>query len=497
MPRFFLLFTLVLFLHGCTDCDDERSNPENDPGIELINQARAFMCGFEDSEANRDSANNITNLRMIIHDLETKVTYMPPQNTWPFQPSGDFDVNLFRVFDSDVAAELRQKKQELWAAINSRYNTFGVNSIPPQFSDFCRKTSAPGHIIGRSQLSSMKYNVDSPSLGSNAYVGYTNTIFDWVDTWERHKEPLESFLRNINLWERLPVALGSQSPVLESFLSHQRPIWELANPQMFNDLKNIIIPTVDVLVLYTPETLTTLGSNPEASIQQVINLQNEIFRNSRVFGRVRLAGTMEIFDPTNDLETLGTTLSIRNWIRNSLGTDVYRIKENREDFNADIVSIWVQLNGMNSFGSAAQDVLSPNICSQNLRESAHDNFFNVIIAAKAANRFHFAHELGHNLALSHDAQAGPPNAPTYSTGQGYILSALSPDKRTIMAYATGCQEFAPPSSAKNWDDCERIPHYSNPNVNFSGFPTGNTTNANAAGVLKESLRFVSDYNQEL
>ncbi len=473
-------------------CEQAIPHPDNDPGIRLIEQARNFMCSFQDSDANRNSANRITDLRKEIHDLETRVTSIAPRSTWPFEPSGDFDVNLFRIFDHEIAVQIRKKKQDLWAAINDRYNAFGVNSLPAEFSDYCRTNSAPGHITGKGELSSLRYNVESYTLGSDAYVGYTNTIFDWVDTWERHKEPLESFLRNVNLWAPLPIGLGTQTTINESHIVHFQPLWELANPQMFRELRDKIIPTVDVLVLYTRESLATLGSNPQQSIQDVIDLQNQIFRNSGVFGRVRLVAAEQLHDPTEDIESFTRTTRIRDWINSSLSQDPYQIKQRRDFHNADVVSVWVQLNGMNSVGSAAQADLPPTVCQLTNSVRAENNFFHVILAAKAANRFHFAHEIGHNLGLSHDEEAGRPNDPPFEEGQGYILKALHPDKRTIMAYSTGCADYDGDGD-KDWQDCQRIPNYSNPRIRFSGQATGREPKANAARVLKSTLRFVSRY----
>ncbi|MEL6866912.1 MAG: M12 family metallo-peptidase, partial [Bacteroidota bacterium] len=493
-PLSLLLLLAALLCQNCNVCEDVIDNPDNDPGIELIEQARVFMCGFDGSEENQSSASQIINLRKEIHNLEKQVTYIPPQSTWPFPPSGDFDVDLFRVFDPTVLAEIRQKKQDLWAAINDRYTTFGINSLPAEFSDFCKTTSEPGHITGRSQLSSMKYNVDSETLGRDVYVGYTNTVFDWVDTWERHKEPIESFLRNINLWERLPIALGTTSPVLESVLTHQKPIWELANGQLYRDLRNAVIPTVEVLVLYTPETSASLGANPTASIQDVMDLQNDIFNSSRVFGRVVLAGAEQIHDPEGRLESRSSTRSIADLIESTLIVDEFQIKARRQAFDADLVSVWVQLNGTGSGGSYAQSVLSPYICTLNRSSTAQSSFFNVVKAAKAANRYQFAHELGHNLGLSHDRDARGVNRPQFPIGQGYLIKSLAPNKRTVMGYADGCQDVAEPFNGNpNWEDCSRIEHYSNPDVNFSGYATGDADTSNAASVLRNSLRFVSGY----
>lgn len=487
---------LAFLLQACSDCGPAIGNPDDDPGLELIKLARDQMCDFEDSDANAASVRAITALRLEIHELEKQVTFIPPQSTWPFIPSpgSAFDTDLFRVFDHDIAVDIRGKKQDLWALINARYNDFGVDSLAADLSDPCKTQSDPGHITGRDELASMRYNTDSETLGTDVYVGRPHTIFDWVDSWERHHEPIESFLRSVNLWSPLPVGLGAQSPILESHIVHQRPIWELANPAMFVALKNKIIPTVEVLVLYTEPVAGRLGADPEATVQQTIDLQNQLFSNSRVFGKMRLVGVELINDPGGDLELAGSTEAAGSLIEGTLATnDFFSVVARRESSGADLVSVWLELDGDNSFGSWGQQ-LDPDVCSQQVADAYDSSFVSVVIAAKVESRFHFGHEVGHNLGLSHDGAASEP--PAFVEGRGFVITDQTPNVRTVMAYSTGCAEFDG-EPGRDWNDCARIPHYSNPFVNFGGSVTGTHTAANAAQVLKGTLRFVARYDEEL
>jgi hypothetical protein len=71
-----------------------------------------------------------------------------------------------------------------------------------------------------------------------------------------------------------------------------------------------VTPTIDVLVLYTPQVAPRLGSNPRISIQKTIDLQNRIFVNSGVNAKVRLCdvGIISNFDESQLRQRLPTEI---------------------------------------------------------------------------------------------------------------------------------------------------------------------------------------------
>ena len=78
----------------------------------------------------------------------------------------------------------------------------------------------------------------------------------------------------------------------------------------------------------------------------------------------------------------------------------------------------------------------------------------------------FAHELGHNMGLDHDAFVSPEPSGAFALyAHGYV--SIAGNFRTIMAYANAC-----PS-------CPRIDNFSSPLQTSGGTPTGNAANADA------------------
>jgi Metallo-peptidase family M12 len=254
--------------------------------------------------------------------------------------------------------------------------------------------------------------------------------------------------------------------------------------------------TIDVLVLYTPEATARLGRNPTSTIQKVIDLQNSIFLDSGVVGRVNLCGA-EILSEFSEVAELpyrepnpregAETGKILDIIKKSLADDdKFGIRMRRERFNADIVSIWVELEGENTKGSNS-DGLGESIFAKGSVFAAERAFLNVIITAKASSSaFHFAHELGHNLGLGHDVKASVPTLDLiFPYAHGYVDNDNT--FRTVMALKDSCS------------GCSRIPFYSSadPTILFKGKPIGKVNDAENdaenARVLKDTIPFVASY----
>jgi hypothetical protein len=121
-----------------------------------------------------DSTDAIIQARKRIWTLETEaVQDLPPPLGLPADLPGI--AYPYLVFDPTKMAEIRRLKQQVLNSVRIRFETWSPESLPKAFSD------------------------------SN--TGYTNTIFDWWETWERHSEPLESWLRSRDLWTPLTTSL--------------------------------------------------------------------------------------------------------------------------------------------------------------------------------------------------------------------------------------------------------------------------------------------------
>src|SRR5688572_13165569 len=169
--------------------------------------------------------------------------------------------------------------------------------------------------------------------------------------------------------------------------------------------------TISVLVVFTPEAAQRLGTKPRLSIQRVIDLQNRIFGNSGVDAKVVLCGAelLSEFEESKELDGDLSTTAVLEILQETLEEDKFGIKKKRNKYAADIVSVWVELDGPNTIGSVSE-FLSKTRFEQGSNIAAEEIFLNVIITAKAGEPlFHFAHELGHNMGLGHDIGASDPS----------------------------------------------------------------------------------------
>jgi hypothetical protein len=86
--------------------------------------------------------------------------------------------------------------------------------------------------------------------------------------------------------------------------------------------------------------------------------------------------------------------------------------------------------------------------------------FSVVAQDCAVNNLSFPHELGHNLGAAHDRYVD--SGSYHPGGFGYVN--LAGRWRTIMAYNNQC--------ASAGFNCTRVAYFSNPEVSYSGAPTG-------------------------
>jgi len=98
----------------------------------------------------------------------------------------------------------------------------------------------------------------------------------------------------------------------------------------------------------------------------------------------------------------------------------------------------------------------------------------------ATGTLSFAHEIGHNLSAQHDAGASSPPSGGKPYARGHV--DVAGGFVTVMAYQNSCP------------DCERIAHFSNPDVSRNGRTTGTATAFNALAVSEQAAA-VANYRQ--
>jgi hypothetical protein len=229
---------------------------------------------------------------------------------------------------------------------------------------------------------------------------------------------------------------------------------------------------IDMMIVYTPQALSQAGSQValDYRINRSIADTNMAMANSQVNATIRLVYETEV----NYVES-GTTLTDLDNIQSGTGA-FSGIPALRSQYGADLVSLWVGSDSGDEAGRAFQP--------DNLSNPDPSNGYQIIQEQYATNDYVFAHETGHNLGAGHDASDTTPRAISYAYGKTF----------TIGNYTMG--DIMSDLSV-NGSLVERIPYYSNPDVNYQGVPTGNPINsaqpADDALVMNQFAPLVANY----
>jgi hypothetical protein len=207
--------------------------------------------------------------------------------------------------------------------------------------------------------------------------------------------------------------------------------------------------TIDVMVVYTPEARQAAGG--ATAMRNLIDLTiaeaNQGFVNSGINIMLRLVHAAEAAPASGQAASSAYLNQV---------TDDASIIALRDRYGADAISVWV--NGPGANGGV---VGIGWLMTRPSAAFAPAAFSAVEVNFADGPSYTFAHELGHNLGSAHDrANSGSQGAYPYAYGYQQPLGTTAERFVTIMAYRNGCS------------GCSRINHWSNPDVNYAGRPTG-------------------------
>ena len=227
-------------------------------------------------------------------------------------------------------------------------------------------------------------------------------------------------------------------------------------------------PEFDIMVVYTPAALAQLGSADAviASAQNAVNSFNATLTRSGVNASARLVKT----HLTDYVEAAGEAVSTGlNRMANGNDGHMDEVPAIRDAYGADICTLYMVGTG---FGIAAIN-----------------GVYGAVEADSATGVS--PHEWGHNAGCGHDEPTGP-TAPRgiYSYSLAHAFTANGTFRGTIMSYRGN-----------------RIPYFSNPNVNFTSgpdsVPTGTvdrdharTINTNASNIQNRLTLTPTDYDDD-
>ncbi len=209
---------------------------------------------------------------------------------------------------------------------------------------------------------------------------------------------------------------------------------------------------IDVLVVYTPLARQAVGGTEamEALINLAVAESNTAYANSLIGTQLSLVYKSEIDYVESDSYS-GHLYRLTD-PDDGYMDEVHRL---RDEYRADMVTLLVDDSSYCGVAWVMQELT--------LDFEAYA--FNVVTHSCATGYYSFSHELGHNMGCAHD-RANASVAGLYEFSYGY----QDPDEvfRSVMAY--NCP-----------GGCTRVDHFSNPDVTYSGLPTGvPVTEADAA-----------------
>ena len=199
-------------------------------------------------------------------------------------------------------------------------------------------------------------------------------------------------------------------------------------------------PTIDVVVVYTPQARTAQGGTNaiNALINLAVSETNDAYTKSQVNQELRLMATQEMVGYTES-GSFSTELN-----RLTSKTDAYLNEAHtlRSTWGADAVAMIV---AGSQYCGIAHLMTTPS-------NSFKSQAFSVTARTCATGYYSFGHELGHNFGSTHDR----PNAGSGAFQYSFGYRTPNNQYRTIMAYSPGT----------------RIRRFSNPNITYNGFVMG-------------------------
>lgn len=166
----------------------------------------------------------------------------------------------------------------------------------------------------------------------------------------------------------------------------------------------------------------------------------------------------------------GTFSNMLSDMRVSSGTELSQeIDKYREQHKADLVVMLAATTSSNGIG---------------YNDATKNTAFSVIRYSSLTGTYTFAHEMGHNIGVSHELaqyNGTPKRLPCYRHGYKHESEIALERWRTIMSYncASG--------------NCDRLNMFSNPRYTYRGLPTGSREFEDSSRRLNERRKVVEDF----
>lgn len=238
--------------------------------------------------------------------------------------------------------------------------------------------------------------------------------------------------------------------------------------------------TVGVMVVYTPAAKSWAGGSTGIAnvIAQAMEKAQLALDNSGTYMDFALVHSAEV-----DYVESGSSSTDLTRLRTTDDGYMEEVHAWRDDYAADLVALFAEVADVGGVGYLL-----------NNRDGDPDFGFSLTRVQQASSTYTHAHEMGHNMGLHHHneqtVQPGPTswfNWPenTWSAGWRWVGTD---DRRycSVMTYGPG--SYFPDGQ---WHTV--VAHFSNPDINHEGVPSGHATDGDNARTLREIKHVVAAY----
>ena len=215
----------------------------------------------------------------------------------------------------------------------------------------------------------------------------------------------------------------------------------------------------DIVIGYTPAAEVFMGGLDyiRAEAQLAVDAANLTYNNSNIASELRLV----LVKPTDYEEIAAWEFNdhvLYLWYPDDGHMD--DMLTSRDLVGADFVSVLI--DGRDIFGDLIACGVAPVMQSDMVNQGFQDLALSIVSVQCATTNWTLAHEVGHNRGCAHDRNHANIDG-AYSYSYGHLFAWNEEEEtglRTVMAY----DHFHFPH--------ERVPYFSNPEVNFAGDATG-------------------------